>query len=188
MSALVGVIGRKRAGKDSFAARLVEAHGFRRLAFADALRDAALALDPIVTPVDTVAGSVRLSELVAQVGWEGAKAHTEVRRTLQRFGQGVRLVDEDFWLRPVLAQVDAEPDRPTVITDVRYPNEAAAVVERGGVIVRMVRPGLGHDEADTHESETALADFRADWVVFNNTTLEHVYEKADHFASCIRTE
>jgi len=173
---IVGVMGRKRAGKDTFAARLVEKHGFTRYAFADALRMAALELDPIVTPVDTVGGSLRLSDVVRQVGWEGAKAHAEVRRTLQRFGQGIRKIDPDFWLRHVLEQIDARVGH-AVITDVRYPNEAEAIRVLGGELVRVVRPGA--DNSDTHESETALDDYPEDWRVPNDASLGSLHDFAD---------
>ena len=79
---LIGTTGRKQAGKDSFAARLVEAHGFTRVTFADPMREFALALDPLVD------GHYRLSEIVRSLGWDVAKESIpEVRRTLQRLGR-----------------------------------------------------------------------------------------------------
>lgn len=174
---LVGMVGRARAGKDSVAARLVECHGFRRYAFADALRRVALAADPIVTPVDTVAGSVRLSELVAEVGWEGAKAHREVRRTLQALGVAVREVDPDFWVAAVLEEVGWADRPPVVITDVRFPNEAEAITSLGGVLVRVIRPGL--DESDQHVSETALADWPTDFEILNDADITALNGRVD---------
>ncbi|MFG3710115.1 hypothetical protein [Micromonospora sp. NPDC047730] len=180
---LVGIIGRKRAGKDTFAGRLVEAYGYRRFAFADALKEAALELDPIVTPLDTVQSSHRLSEVVELIGWEGAKEYAEVRRTLQRYGAAIRRIDPDFWLRRVLAQAEANP-APVVITDVRYPNEAKAIRDRGGYLVRVFRPG--QDDSDMHESETALDGYPADRLVLNNGTVDELLAKADAVASRLR--
>ncbi|WP_229398149.1 deoxynucleotide monophosphate kinase family protein [Micromonospora okii] len=178
---LVGLLGRARAGKDTVAARLVEAHGFRRYAFADALKEAALIADPIVVPVDTVAGSRRLSEVVAEVGWEGAKEIREVRRTLQQVGVGVRHLDPHFWVSVVMDEV-TDPTRrvPVVITDVRFPNEAASIRAAGGTLVRVVRPG--QDESDRHVSEVALLDHPVAAEITNGSTLAALRAQVDALA------
>ncbi|MFI7069537.1 deoxynucleotide monophosphate kinase family protein [Micromonospora sediminicola] len=179
---LVGMMGRARAGKDTVAARLVERHRFKRFAFADALREAALIANPIVTPVDTVAGSVRLADVVAGAGWEAAKEHREVRRTLQQFGIGIRHLQPDFWVRVVMDEVDHYPG-PVVITDVRFPNEAAAIKAAGGSLVRVIRPG--QDESDQHISETALSDYSADFELLNDSDLHSLLNKVDALASML---
>ncbi|MDG4801735.1 hypothetical protein [Micromonospora sp. WMMD980] len=173
------MVGRARAGKDSVAGRLVDRYGFVRYAFADELKRAALALDPIVTPVDTVAGSVRLSELVALVGWEAAKEHREVRRLLQHYGVAIRDIEPDFWVRAVMRHVEREP-RPVVITDVRFPNEAGAIEAVGGVLVRVIRPG--QDESDQHVSETALRDCSTDFELTNDGDFHSLLKKVDNLA------
>lgn len=173
---LIGLIGRKRVGKDTLARRLVEAHGFTRFAFADRLREAALGLNPIVVPSYTDWGSLRLSELVGRYGWEHAKESPEVRRTLQNYGMAIRQIDKDFWVRPVMAEI-AEDPRPAVVTDVRFPNEAAAIEAAGGMLVRVTRSGL--DESDTHESETALATRPVSHHIVNDAGVSDLFEAAD---------
>ncbi|MFD6638340.1 hypothetical protein ACFWDN_21265 [Micromonospora chalcea] len=179
---LVGMMGRARAGKDTVAARLVEAHGFRRYAFADALKEAALIADPIVIPVDTVGGSVRLSEVVAGAGWEAAKEVREVRRTLQQFGIGIRHLQPDFWVRVVMDEVTHRTG-PVVITDVRFPNEATAIRNAGGILVRVIRPG--QDESDQHVSEVALSDTPADFTLQNDSELYTLLRNVDTFAATL---
>ncbi|MDG4792713.1 hypothetical protein [Micromonospora sp. WMMD1082] len=177
---LIGVMGKKRAGKDTIAARLVEAHGFRQYAFADALRECALIADPIVTPLDTVGRSLRLSDVVSAVGWEEAKAHREVRRTLQQFGVSVRHLDPHFWVRVVMDEV-AHRSQPVVITDVRFPNEADAIEAAGGVLWRVTRPG--QDESDQHISETALSGRPAHAALHNRSDLHSLLKEVDRLAS-----
>jgi hypothetical protein len=200
-STIIGVLGKKRAGKDTFARRLVEAHGYTRLAFADALRDAALALDPIIRvdsdeygllPQDWCAEWARpymiyrLSHLVSALGWEDAKAHPEVRRTLQNYGVAIRDLDPDFWVRVVMDQA-RDIDGPVVITDVRFPNEAEAVERASmrdvadiGRTVRVARPGIISD--DTHISETALDSWTPDMTIPNAGTVEDLHRHADYVA------
>ncbi|MEU5429022.1 hypothetical protein AB0H73_25995 [Streptomyces olivoreticuli] len=185
----VALIGRARAGKDSVGARLVARHDFVRVAFADPLRYAALDLDPIVSAESTALGAlpIRLSDTVRQHGWEHAKERPEVRRTLQRLGEAMRLHDPAIWLRLALTKVDTA-DRwavPVVITDVRHTNEAEALRERGFLLVRVVRPGdhgpVSRDEQQ-HISETALDDYPADAVLTNGGSLAELHQAADGLA------
>lgn len=170
---LIGLSGKKRAGKDTVAAYLVEKYGFARVAFADPLRRAALALDPIITAA-TITGSLRtfrLSDLVGSQGWEAAKEHPEVRRILQRMGVGVRDLDPYFWLHIAAEKIGdmMAARRNVVVTDVRFPNEAD-YIKRHGFLVRITRPGLDH--ADTHESETALDDYPHDAYLINDGSVQ----------------
>lgn len=168
---LIGLVGRKRVGKDTFALTLVDLHGYTRVAFADPIRDAALALDPIVgrpaIPGD-LDGShdLRLSDVIDAIGWERAKEHVpEVRRTLQRLGTEVgRTIDPDVWVRLALERI-AAASGPVVVTDVRFENEANAIKRAGGALVRITRPEVETD--DPHPSETALDDFPVDHIVRN---------------------
>ncbi|WP_329105544.1 hypothetical protein OG792_32905 [Micromonospora sp. NBC_01699] len=179
---ILGLVGRKRTGKDTVAARLVEAHGFVRYAFADELRRAALALNPIIVPGNTPWGSYRLSEIVTADGWEKAKEDPEVRRTLQNYGVAIRELDPDFWVRLVLREVNDDP-RPVVITDVRFPNEARAVEDVGGVLARVVRPGL--DESDIHASETALTDYPTKFDLLNDRDVPALHRHADELVNLL---
>ena len=191
---IVGVLGLKRSGKDTFASRLVAEHGFTRFAFADPMKDFALALDPLIVIDGDEAGLLdvplghyfantrRLSALVQDLGWERAKELREVRRTLQRLGTeaGRGVFGEDFWVERTAALVAASGAERVVLTDVRFPNEAAWVRRVGGTAVRIVRPGQRN--SDAHLSENALGTYRADVEIVNGATLEHLFESADTFA------
>lgn len=177
---ILGVAGKKRAGKDTIANYLVEQHGFVKMAFADAVREAALGLDPIVSAA-TIAGSLRtyrLSDFVRDQGWEQAKEHPEVRRSLQRMGtEAIRKLDEDFWLNVTMKKALAHGER-VVISDVRFPNEAAEI-QNYGMLIRVSRPGLTY--TDTHVSEIALDDWPYDEVFENDGTIEDLRGKIDQW-------
>ncbi|MFB6726801.1 hypothetical protein ACFCV3_41920 [Kribbella sp. NPDC056345] len=197
-SRIIGVLGRKRHGKDTFAARLCNEHGFTRLAFADKLREAALKLDPIIPVYPEEYGLLpdgwalpygpaapylpRLSHLVDAMGWEAAKELREVRRTLQHMGVGVRDLDPDFWVRIVLDAADTIPG-PVVITDVRFPNEVDAVRNHfRGRTVRIVNPRIARP-AEEHISESALDAYEPDVTVDNSSTIESLHLRADRIAT-----
>lgn len=167
--ALIGLLGKKRSGKDTAAGFLVQDHGFVRYAFADPLKATMLDLDPIV-PDGWLTS--RLSDLVRERGWEGAKEIPEVRRLLQAHGVAIRThVDPDVWLNATMRKVLAE-GRPVVLTDVRFPNEADAIEAAGGLLVRVVRAAAPTDDA--HVSETALDDRECGALLVNDGTVEEL--------------
>jgi hypothetical protein len=170
----VGIIGRARVGKDTAGEWLVNERGYRRVGFADALKEAALKLDPITYTNGDIAE--RLSVLVARNGWEDAKAYNEVRRTLQELGMAIRAIDPDFWLRAALAKVQAanEAGVPVVITDVRFPNEADSLRRAGFHLVYIDRPDVPQLD---HESEGALTSDDADHYVFNGGDVDDLHAK-----------
>lgn len=201
-STVVGLIGRKRSGKDTFARRLVEEHGYTRFAFADQLKAAALELDPIIEgelgksydygyggevfESPEISHYVRLSQVVEAQGWEAAKAHPEVRRTLQRIGVAARNVDPLIWVRPVVSAI-REHSGPVVVTDVRFPNELGELFYQcGATFVRIVRPDVAEDDASLHISETALDDEEVDLTVTNDRSIAELYAAADTLAMTLR--
>lgn len=202
---LIGLTGRKRSGKDTVAAILADLAGYQRVSFADPVRRAALALDPIVDAydADNSCGAPdccggpwpyivtrRLSEVVEEYGWERAKDDfPEVRRTLQRLGtDAVRALDDGFWVRMGMARAAQlrAAGSPAVITDVRFPNEAAAVAEAGGIIVRVSRPGTA-TSGDLHPSEIAMDNYPADSVLLNDGTLDDLRQDVAAFVRYLRT-
>lgn len=177
---LVGMIGKAGAGKDTFAARLVEAHGFRRIAFADALKNVAFDTNPIIGWDQIALEPIYLADWIEAVGWDTAKKNSAVRRLLQTLGVAVRdHVHDQVWINAALGNVVGST--PVVVTDVRFPNEARRIREDGGVLVRVERPGL--IGVNPHVSETALDAFVTEYVVRNDRTLAEFHREADLIAA-----
>lgn len=181
MAALVGLVGLKQSGKDSFASRLVSMHGYRRLAFADALKAAAYRTNPLI------GDRLRLAPFVDLVGWEAAKSSKpEVRRFLQEFGVAMREnVHPDVWVAIVRAEAAAllYARTPVVITDVRFPNEIEAIRELGGVIARIDRPGQA--DSDGHISEHAWRSVDPEFEIHNDGSLADLEDRADLLAEWV---
>lgn len=158
---LIGLHGYAGAGKDTVA-KLLGDYGYERIAFADKLREALIGLNPVVV-VEGGRG-IRLAPLVRAHGWDKLKRSVpEVRGLLQRLGTeaGRNIHGEDVWVRLALCSVLPADNR--VITDVRFPNEAAAIRTRGGVMVNVLRPGCG--PVNDHASETPLP---CDYTIHND--------------------
>lgn len=182
---LIGLSGYAHSGKDTAAKALIDA-GWQRRAFADTIRDVLYRLDPLInlggpnpTPATPAlarpAEVIRLSALVDMIGWGQAKnRHPEVRELLQRLGSdaGREVLGHDIWTR---ATLDNLPDHRVVITDVRLPAEANAIRARGGLVVRVVRPGTG--PVNDHITEIAMDGYRVDVTLLNDGSVGLLHEK-----------
>lgn len=164
---LIGISGKARNGKDTAGAFLCDAHGYKRFAFADPLKQMAYDIDP---RIDAIHG---LRWLVDQMGWEEAKNIPEVRRFLQALGRAARdNLDKGVWIRATMRDVDRhiKDGGKALITDMRYENETEAVAKRDGFLLRIERPGFLETGDDL--SETALDDYDEwDGVVVNDGTV-----------------
>jgi hypothetical protein len=91
------------------------------------------------------------------------------------------LFGPDVWVKRLAARIaeasvyDAFP--PIVITDVRYLNEAEMLRRHHAMLIRIDRPGLG--PADSHPSETELANFLFDHTITNDGTIDDLHRKID---------
>lgn len=166
---IIGLSGYARSGKDTVGSMLTGLYGYHPESFASTLKAALYLLNPMI-PFD---GTVRA--LVDHVGWDEAKTRYPesdlgIRALLQRIGTevGRDLFGEDFWVEQTFKRIDAQDQR-TVITDVRFINEAMAIKDRGGLVVRIERPGV--EAANDHPSETALDDWNFDHTIFNDRGL-----------------
>ena len=92
------------------------------------------------------------------------------RQILQWWGDYRRAQDRKYFVdATTLAIVDCLDD--VVITDVRFPNEAAMVRQLGGQIWQIKRPGYKAGGTG-HASDTAGDEFAPDMVVTNSGSLE----------------
>jgi len=67
------------------------------------------------------------------------------------------------------------------ITDMRFPNEMEVVKEKGGITIRVVRPGTeSGTESGTHPSETALNEATFDYEIINDGEIVDLIEKVKY--------
>jgi len=162
---IIGLTGYKRSGKDSVGDTLVK-EKFKRFSFAD--KPKLLMRDLFGIPLGT---------------WEcylKDEVHPKYNKTPREMiidlgTHGARRAYEHVWADYVIKQLN--PDMDAVITDVRFPNEAKAIIDLGGIIIRVEREGcvLGNDIATT-----GLYDYTYDFnikTIQNNGTLEDLGTK-----------
>lgn len=96
------------------------------------------------------------------------------RQLLQWFGEAIRRqINENFW---ILSMFSTYSDSNFwIISDVRYKNEAEAIREKGGFLIRLLRL---ESQSNTHISETDLDDYpNFDVLILNDSSLESLFEK-----------
>jgi hypothetical protein len=158
-----GITGRAGCGKSTFAAALGRGRSHTRLAFADPLREVALAIFGCAyrTQEEKAATDAFWSERLGD-DWSTG------RKILQRLGTevGRQTINTDIWLHAmdrrllaILAQVKAGTlSRPIVtIEDVRFANEAKYVHDIGGTLIHLERSDQPAN-TDTHASEGGIHD------------------------------
>lgn len=160
---IIGLTGLARSGKSTLAEHLCLKHNYVELAFADPLKIAAQYIFGLTTDQADERAKNKVVEYWGMTPRQMyQKLGTEVIR--EQFGP-------DVWVkRLALSLGNLSRDYPqlnAVISDVRFPEEAAFVKSRGGVLVRIVRHGAGLTGAEgAHASEAGV--FEADYVIPND--------------------
>jgi len=115
------------------------------------------------------------------LGPEWATHHMplSVRKFLQRLGTDALRegLHDNVWVNALMADYisidyndDEQPRLPNwVITDTRFPNEAQAIKDKGGIIIRVERPGVS--PINNHPSEVGLDNWKFDYKVVNNSDI-----------------
>ncbi len=142
----IGLCGYMRSGKDTIADYLIENYGYKRLGFAQALKE----------------------EVARGVGCTPAELNEEplrsqVRPVLQVWGTEFRRAqDPDYWTRQAEKKIEAAQvlDTPIVFNDVRFQNEILLLRDWGFIIIKVdmsVEDVLSYAEAHGEDCATLLA-------------------------------
>lgn len=105
---------------------------------------------------------------------QNKKVAIKLRNLMQYFGTDIirNNLGEDVWVNACIncVNINKKHGTPTIITDVRFPNEAKAIKDNNGILIKVVR----NNEIDNnHESEKI--DFDADITIINNGSLENLF-------------
>ena len=176
----IGITGVKGAGKDTAAAFFVDHHSFRRMGYADALKEAMSAL--FDTPQSWFekhkSNPDARVQVIRRYDAEGYKDAVEyasemtLRTFLQRFGteMGREVFGPDFWVLQFTQRMESNVNY--VIPDVRFNNEAVNC----NYIIEVVRDGFTNDP---HASEQGIREELIDFIVVNNGTIEELHKRLD---------
>lgn len=165
MPDVIGLVGFPGSGKDTLAEQLVSRGDWKRVAFADALKDAFL----LARPWRTVDGEVvPVSTREELEDWK--RGSDEARRALQDYGMFFRNINPYIWVFAAGDTISGylKDGFNVIVTDIRFENEANQIREVDGQIVHLQREGHGAVNDHVSESNTAELIKRADWTLTNS--------------------
>jgi dephospho-CoA kinase len=171
-----------RAGKDTAAQHLHIRYGFDKVAFGDALKRTVNEVFPWVT------------------------GPNKPRALLQQYGQLMRQIDCDVWIKHAERAVNGAVDYRVntgseqvgvVITDVRQQNEVDWCLENGFTLIRITAPDedriaraiAANDDFTVrdlaHSTELAIDSFAVDYEIHNDGTVDELKRKVDEIMEAI---
>lgn len=103
------------------------------------------------------------------------------REILQHMGtEAYRAVDDGFWVRQLFKYIDRNNLENVIITDGRFPDEIDAVIERGGIHIRLYRDHNIEVHGTSHASETSLDNTSdADYIIVNDGSIAELEAMAE---------
>lgn len=200
---LIGVVGRKRNGKDTIADYLISKYNFNKYSFADPLKRGCMAMfgfteaqvfGELKDEIDPLWGC-KPRDVLQVMGTELCQYHIqEYIPAFKDIGRLVWVRRFEQWYKNELSQADEfnnslsgkqiitddkskQIDVKVVLSDVRFIHEAETIKKLGGEIWKVVRPGT--DVGDFHASEKELDEIEFTHLIENNSTLEDLYRKVD---------
>jgi len=179
---LIGICGKKGVGKDTIADYLVQRHEFHKDAFAGPLKKACSEIFGI--PLSHFYDE-KIKEEVDPF-WEKSP-----RCLMQEVGTDLfrNHYDPNILLHSMEKRLDEyEKDNKNIcVCDVRFPNEALCLLQRGGTLIYIDRPSTkaAHEE-DQHASETSVEYVRtmATIVLNNDGSIQDLLDQTEALLKC----
>ena len=189
---IIGLLGKKRSGKDTSGNYLIENYNFVKYAFADPVKQICKILFDFSD--DQLNGNKKEGvdfrwyltprDAFQKIGTEFAQ--NDIYNYFPRLKE--RLKDEVIWVKLFRLWHEKNKDKNIVITDVRFPHEIEAIKSLGGKIVKINRYTENYDE---HISENYIDKIDKNDIFYkidNNYKKEDLYSQIDTLINSINLE
>lgn len=167
---------KSRVGKDTIGEYLEVNYKFKRISFAYTLKEAVKTI--YGWNDEHVYGS--LKEVIDPY-W-----NISPREVMQKFGTEAcrNVMRDDIWVKSVVKKITSDSKSNWVITDARFKNEASAIKDMGGFVVKVDRQNRSNVHNQMHPSEIELLDYTHwDQVIDNNKDYKHLFDQVDEMVS-----
>jgi dephospho-CoA kinase len=171
MAQIIGITGKKNSGKDTIGNYLVEKYGYKRLAFADPLKEACRS---IFSFTDAQLYHDKKEEIDEYWNESPRKIFQIIGTDLLR-----NKFMKNIWIaalkKKIMDEFKKNPNQKIVITDIRFENENNLIKELNGIIIRVNRY-TSNINVDLHESEQMIDNLVVDYEINNNSTKEILFD------------
>lgn len=210
--AIVSITGFIGSGKDTCANYLIENYGFKKIAFADSLKDVvavAFSMDRAMLEGDTKENREARNKVDER--WSkilGINNFTP-RKALQILGTDIfkKHVSGDFWIEHLRMKLHAMENQNVIVTDCRYHDEfeflksmgaTSLYVDRGtkpnyfkvssvsGPLAVVRKPLMQLIYPSVHSSEWAWNNLKFDHTIDNSNALEETHAQLDRIAESMK--
>jgi hypothetical protein len=177
---LIGLLGRKRVGKDTVADHIVKKYNYEKRHFADPLKNGIGALFGFND--NELNGN---EKDVIHEFW-----NCKPRTIFQYIGTEIFRKDinkiipdigDDFWVKRM--EIELTNPMNTVIADVRFQNEVDFIHRKQGIVIKIDNPCIIRN--DTHASENIDNIKNYDYEIINDGTLIELYSDIDQLLSSL---
>ena len=209
---IVGFVGFIGSGKDTAADYLVNFHGYRRDSFANTLKDAVACVfgwDRTLLEGRTTQAREWREQVDTWWAERLNMPNLTPRLMLQLWGTEVCRTGfhDDIWIASLENKMRKTTDN-IVISDVRFPNEIKAIHNAGGIVVRIKRGADPEwynaavsvnsgpngnaswslsksylEKLGIHASETAWVGGAIDYTVWNNSSIDDLFDQIKNLVS-----
>lgn len=200
---LIGIMGKARSGKDTFAFMLAEElfkltkQRYVLIAFAHALKlrvqkEFDLSYEQLWGEEKEVEDTrynkqFKYCDKIKLNENGSSNTFWSPREILQSYGEFYRSIDYNFWIDRLFEVVENRQYENIIVTDVRYANEMDSIIKRKGVLIKIVRDiGKKSIHGQDHISETGLDDYNnVEAIIENNGTMEEFKVAANDVAKIL---
>lgn len=177
---IIGLTAKKRSGKDTVGDYLVLKYGYKKIAYADALKSAIKCIFDFTD--NQLYGTEK--EIIDPV-WNITPRETFQFVGTQLFRNQINELlpelNDNIWIKVVENKIQNEliknPNQKFVITDIRFENECDIIRKMNGLLIKITRSSINND--DKHESENNINNIQPDYIINNDENLSDLYNKID---------
>jgi hypothetical protein len=174
---LVGILGKKRHGKDTIAEYCIKKFDYTQKTYAGPLKD-----------ICKILFSFNNEQLYGDKKEDIDEFWEVSPRALYKFigtdffrkqmNDLIPGIGDKFWVKIMRQFVSQNKDKKIIISDARFQNEVDMIHEMGGIIIKVVRPSI--ISVDEHISEKGIDSIKNyDYEIINDGSIDDLHKKID---------
>ena len=177
---IIGIIGRRRVGKDTLADYINKNYEYKIKKFAQPMKDALKCLFDLT---DQQLEGPEKDEIDIRWGVSPRKMMQFIGTEVLQFKLQELIPDIETKFAVKRMFIDNNSEDKIVISDVRFEHEVVELRKRGALLIKIVR-NIEFTDSDNHISESGIDNLYADIVIHNNGTLNELFDQVKEITLC----